>query len=200
MFRSKVLMFALIVCFGWSASTLTAADKETKKTEVKETASTKVETTTSSSTRMAELKAKLEAAAAKTGASPRTGEQINWQVISGGATNGSSTNFSLMGTVGQTAVGTGGSTNYDVRHGFWQSFAGSGTCCNVPGDFNDDSSVDITDLTAMVDFMFAGGSAAPCPDEADVDASCGIDISDLTYRVDFMFAGGPAPVCGCVGP
>ncbi|MDF1546043.1 MAG: hypothetical protein P1R58_13195, partial [bacterium] len=72
-------------------------------------------------------------------------------------------------------------------------------CCDLAGDFNNDGAVDITDLTAMVDFMFAGGAPAPCADEADVDSSETIDITDLTYRVDFMFAGGPAPICGDSG-
>ena len=72
-------------------------------------------------------------------------------------------------------------------------------CCDLPGDFNDDSSVDIADLTAMVAFMFSGGPPAVCQDEADINADCSIDISDLTYRVAYMFGGGQAPVCGCIG-
>lgn len=126
--------------------------------------------------------------------STRTGEQITWQVISGGATNGSSTNYSIMGTVGQTAVGPGSSTNYQLLQGFWQNF-GSG-CCNMAGDFNDDEAVDIADLTAMVAFMFGGGPPAGCEAEGDINGDGATDIADLTYRVAFMFGGGPAPICG----
>jgi hypothetical protein len=69
-------------------------------------------------------------------------------------------------------------------------------CCegirgNVDGDSLDQ--VDISDLNAMVDFIFHGGEIS-CLAEADVDGDGQVDISDLVYLVDFMFQGGPAPV------
>ena len=198
MLKSKLLSLFLIFCIGLLFTSVGATEKGSDKTEVKESTPTTVETTKTVKEQMDDLLSKLKESGVLASDGSRTGEQINWQVISGGATNGSSTNYSLMGTVGQTAVGVGSSTSYTVNHGYWQDFSG-GTCCNLAGDFNDDGSVDVSDLTAMVDFMFGGGPAAPCPDEADVDASCGIDISDLTFRVDWMFGGGAPPVCGCVG-
>ena len=66
-------------------------------------------------------------------------------------------------------------------------------CCVNPGDANHDGSVDISDLTYFVDFMFGGGPAPVCAEEFDNDSNCSNDISDLTYYVDFMFGGGPAP-------
>ncbi|MDF1545471.1 MAG: PQQ-dependent sugar dehydrogenase [bacterium] len=72
------------------------------------------------------------------------------------------------------------------------------SCCDQPGDFSNDGAVDITDLTATVDYMFNGGAGPSCPNEADINASCEIDISDLTYRVEYMFSSGPSPLCGCV--
>ena len=72
-------------------------------------------------------------------------------------------------------------------------------CCDLAGDFDNNGTVDISDLTATVDYMFRGGPPAICGDKADVDGNCAIDISDLTYRVDFMFRGGAALQCGCVG-
>ena len=64
-------------------------------------------------------------------ADEKAGEEINWQVISGGgALNGVSANFRLSGTVAQTATGSGSSTNYGVSHGFWQDFGDdSPNCC-----------------------------------------------------------------------
>jgi hypothetical protein len=129
----------------------------------------------------------------------RTGEQINWQVISSGGTKGSSTNWQLAATVGQAGTGYGSSSNYQVNSGFWAPFSGSGGgCCLNAGDANHDGSVDISDLTYYVTFMFGGGPAPICLDEFDNDANCGNDISDLTFYVDYMFGGGAAPVCGCV--
>ncbi|MDF1544576.1 MAG: thrombospondin type 3 repeat-containing protein [bacterium] len=54
----------------------------------------------------------------------------------------------------------------------------------------------ITDLTYLVDYLFAGGAVPPCPLEADIDGADGSIpvITDLTYLVDFLFGGGPAPV------
>jgi hypothetical protein len=66
--------------------------------------------------------------------------------------------------------------------------------CIQPGDANLDYSVNISDLTFFVDYMFAGGPRPPCPEQFDNDNNCSVDISDLTYYVDFMFSGGPPPM------
>jgi len=139
--------------------------------------------------------------------SPMTGEQINWQVISSGGTQGSSTNFIVSGTVGQTAIGYASSTNFQVNSGYWQSFvSGSGGCCfSVRGNIDNNpdpdvagiGGIDIADLVYLVAYSFSGGPAPVCTEEADVDASGGaipIDIADIVYVVNFMFGGGPAPL------
>ncbi len=68
-------------------------------------------------------------------------------------------------------------------------------CCiargNVTGD--DAGTVNIADLTMLVDFLFRGGLQPSCPEEADVNASGSIDVADLTTLVDFLFRGGAAP-------
>lgn len=130
-------------------------------------------------------------------AAGKTGEQINWQVISSGGTKGSSTNYNLSGTVGQTAVGEGTSTNYGLRHGYWQDF-GEGGCCNhdgIRGDENYDlAGPNIVDLTYLVANLFGGGPAPPCFEEGDCNADAAINIVDLTYLVAHLFGGGPAPL------
>ena len=123
--------------------------------------------------------------------------ELNWQVLSDGGVKSSSASYQMDATLDQMAIGQSSSASYNLNLGFWQNF--SSGCCDLPGDFNDDVSVDISDLTAMVDFMFGGGPAASCADKADVNGDNSVDISDLTYRVDFMFGGGPAPVCGTTG-
>lgn len=45
-------------------------------------------------------------------------------VIASGAVNGSSTNFKAQGTVGQSAIGTGTSTNFKGSWGFWYTLSG----------------------------------------------------------------------------
>ena len=140
----------------------------------------------------------------QTTTSPYSGEQINWQVISSGGTSGSSTNFQLAGTIGQTAVGLGSSLNFQLNSGFWQTFGPQGCCFDIRGNIdnipNPDvagvGGIDIADLVYLVAYSFQGGPPPECIEEADVDGTGGaipIDIADVVYLVAFMFQGGPAP-------
>ena len=61
------------------------------------------------------------------------------------------------------------------------------------GDANLDGSLDVGDISFLVDYLFQGGPQSVCPLEADVNASGGTDVADLTYLVDYLFVGGPAP-------
>ena len=134
------------------------------------------------------------------------GEQIKWQVISAGGTDGSSASYHLRGTAGQVAVGKGTSASYVLGHGFWQPFGGGGgACCQQRGDINNDSvGPDISDLVDLVGYMFGGQPYPGCEDaggykaEADIDGngSLGPDISDLVALVNYMFGGCP----GCLVP
>jgi hypothetical protein len=128
--------------------------------------------------------------------STRAGEQIKWQVISSGSTDGSSTAYCLKGTIGQPAVGSGSSAGYSLGHGFWQLFGSGDECCQHRGDINHSGSgPDISDLVFLVTYMFQGGVEPPCLDEADINGSGGgPDITDLVYLVTYMFQSGPAPV------
>jgi len=136
----------------------------------------------------------------------------NWNTISSGGGPGSSPSFGLNGTVVQTAVSLGTSTNFGLSHGFWREYAGStgSSCCVIRGDINHDGSPepDIADLVHLVTYMFQDGSPPICDEpygpecsenyypEADVDGNgtCYPDIADLVYLVTYMFQGGPPPV------
>ena len=96
-------------------------------------------------------------------AEPATGEEINWQVISSGGTEGASTNFALKGTLGQTTVGFGESPSFKLSHGFWQEFGGA-TCCNTDGmrgDADGNGSVNVNDPTYLTNWIFFGGLDPP---------------------------------------
>ena len=129
----------------------------------------------------------------------KSGEDIKWQVISGGGTSGSSTNYQLGGTVGQTATGVGTSTSYELKHGYWQDFSEDIFC--VPGDADESGAVDIDDVVYLIAYIFSGGPA-PTPDVccADANGSGGptpVDIDDVVYLIAYIFSGGPAPVDAC---
>jgi hypothetical protein len=128
-------------------------------------------------------------------AEDKSGEEINWQVISSGGSTGSSTNYNLSGTVGQTAVGTGSSATYGLNHGYWQTTGGSPDCCLVRGDAKHDNQIILVDdIVYLVDHLFKGGPAPPCLDEGDAKADNGlILVDDIVYLVDHLFKGGPAP-------
>ena len=68
-----------------------------------------------------------------------------------------------------------------------------GTTGNVDGDAED--LIDISDLSAMVDYLFMAGEISRCPQENDVDKSGSVDISDLSGLVDYLFFGGALPAC-----
>ncbi len=74
---------------------------------------------------------------------------------------------------------------------------GDACCCVLRGDYDDSGEIDISDLTAMVDFLFNGGPAAGCPAHADFTGDGSVDISDLTCIVDYMFGGAPECLVPC---
>lgn len=67
---------------------------------------------------------------------------------------------------------------------------GDACCCigtrgNVDHDIAE--SVDIADLTTLVDHLFITFAPIDCPNEGNVDSAGGIDIADLTMLVDHLF-------------
>lgn len=122
-------------------------------------------------------------------AEPATGEEIIWQVISSGGTEGTSASYDMRGTLGQPAVGFGSSPSYGLSQGFWQDFG----CCEQRGDVDHSGAINVADLIYLVDYIFFGGDPPPCPEEGDVDGSGAINVADLTYLVEYIFFDGPAP-------
>ena len=55
------------------------------------------------------------------------------------------------------------------------------------GDVNMDGSINITDVTALIDYLLRDVSAAPA--EADVNGDHSIDISDVTALIDYLLSG-----------
>ena len=125
------------------------------------------------------------------------GEEINWQVISGGGIiNGQSTNFFLSGTVGQTAVGTGTGGGMVLHHGFWQEFLAAR--CDIAGDANHDGAANVGDAVFLINYVFKGGPEPFYLNEGDANFDCAANVGDAVYLINYVFKGGPGPQCGCV--
>jgi hypothetical protein len=70
------------------------------------------------------------------------------------------------------------------------------TCCNMPGDANNNGVINILDITYEINYVYKGGPAPPCKPEGDANGNCVINILDITYLINFVYKGGPAPICG----
>jgi hypothetical protein len=63
------------------------------------------------------------------------------------------------------------------------------------GDADGNGSINVADVTFLVDYLFFGG---PPPDPkalGDVDCSGSINVGDVTFLVNYLFFGGPPPDC-----
>ena len=70
---------------------------------------------------------------------------------------------------------------------------GDACCCTERGDVDNNGSLDVSDLTYYVDYLFGGGPGFVCPEHGDIDYNGAQDISDLTFYVEYMFGGGATP-------
>jgi len=69
------------------------------------------------------------------------------------------------------------------------------------GDINGSGSIDITDLTVLIDYLCNDGTPPVPLFNCDVNGDCVIDSLDITYLIDYMFMSGPPPVdCTCRMP
>lgn len=66
-------------------------------------------------------------------------------------------------------------------------------CCQLRGDFNYSGAIDISDITALVSYLFRSGVPSACAEHMDFDASGEPNVSDLTKLVAYVFRGGPPP-------
>ncbi|MEW5924218.1 MAG: dockerin type I domain-containing protein [Candidatus Zixiibacteriota bacterium] len=63
------------------------------------------------------------------------------------------------------------------------------------GDLNNDDSINILDVTFLINYLYRGGPAPAYPNLADIDGSGLINILDVTALIRFLYKSGPEPVC-----
>ena len=61
------------------------------------------------------------------------------------------------------------------------------------GDANGDFRLDVTDVFALIDFLFAGGPTPVPLLRADANGDGVVDVSDVFYLIEYLYAGGPPP-------
>ena len=196
----KALM-ALVLCLALSVAVFAAKRDKDERPAAKATVTQKQ--TTASKTTPTETNTPTVQPTSPTTepatATPRAGEEINWQVIASGGGTSTLGSMILASTVGQTVAGQSTIGDLTLNSGFQQNFEEGGGCCIPPirGDVNYDGAelIDISDLRYLIDFMFQSGPAPVCYEEADIngDGAELLDISDLVYLIDYMFRDGPEP-------
>jgi len=125
----------------------------------------------------------------------RAGAEINWQVISTGGNKSISTGYILNGTIGQTAIYSSVSGNYDLIHGYWQRFEISGSCDCEPGECDGVPPLNILDIVYLIDYKYKEGSE-PIPHpicSGDPYLDCTVNILDIVYLINFKYKNGPPP-------
>ena len=69
------------------------------------------------------------------------------------------------------------------------------SCCDTPGDANNDGKVNIADVVFIIDFLFRVGSAPACEAEGNANGDNKTNIADVSYVIAYLFAGGGDPIC-----
>lgn len=65
----------------------------------------------------------------------------------------------------------------------------------ICGDANGSGSVNILDITYLINYIYKGGPPPDPIESGDADGSGSINLLDITYLINYLYKGGPAPVC-----
>jgi hypothetical protein len=82
--------------------------------------------------------------------------------------------------------------DYDLENNEISEFLHSCVC----GDVDGNGSINVGDLSYLVDYLFFSGPPPPVMEAANVDGEGGVNVADLTYLVDYLIFGGDEPVGG----
>ena len=76
--------------------------------------------------------------------------------------------------------------HYNWSNSSWVPYTGSST---MRGDVNGDGSVNISDVTALIDYLLTGNASGISLSGADTNQDNSINISDVTALIDYLLAG-----------
>jgi len=63
------------------------------------------------------------------------------------------------------------------------------------GDVDGDKSINILDITFLIDYIYKSGPMPDPVEAADVNSSGGVNLLDITYLINFLYKSGPEPDC-----
>ena len=66
----------------------------------------------------------------------------------------------------------------------------------IPGDYNQDAGVDISDAISVFGYLFLGRVAPACPAGLDFNGDSALDLSDGIGALNWLFQGGPGHALG----
>ncbi len=76
-----------------------------------------------------------------------------------------------------------------------QNAAFAESCCDVPGDANDDGSANVSDAVYIINYVFIGGPVPACHEKGDANCDAAINVSDAVWLINYVFIGGRPPCC-----
>ncbi|MEW5925565.1 MAG: dockerin type I domain-containing protein [Candidatus Zixiibacteriota bacterium] len=65
----------------------------------------------------------------------------------------------------------------------------------ICGDADDSGSINLLDITFIIKYLYAGGSAPADPAVMDADGDGSVNILDVIYLIRYIYMEGPAPIC-----
>jgi outer membrane protein assembly factor BamB len=65
----------------------------------------------------------------------------------------------------------------------------------VCGDVNSSGTINILDITFLINYVYKGGQAPDPLESGDVNGNGVVNLLDITYLINFVYKGGPAPHC-----
>lgn len=116
---------------------------------------------------------------------------MTWSTVDGGGGTSSGGGFTMSGTIGQPdASGPLAGGGFTLTGGFWPGATPINDC---PADINNDNSINVTDLLAVIGGW--GSCTLPCPPNCPADIApgngdCAVNVTDLLAVISGW---GPCP-------
>jgi uncharacterized protein (TIGR02145 family) len=69
------------------------------------------------------------------------------------------------------------------------------SCCLKAGDANNDTKLNLSDVSYIINKLYRSGPDFPCRDQADANGDTKVNLSDVSYIINKLYRGGPDCIC-----